>query len=70
MEEFSGLLNVHRVCDVRQMEVYAAEPLVPEHSPFETEIVILSTIILLPSQCNLEILFVYSLFFLHNMIWP
>jgi hypothetical protein len=40
MEEFCGLLNVHRFCGVRQMEVHAAAPLVSEHSPFEAEIVI------------------------------
>jgi hypothetical protein len=33
-------LNVHRVSDVRQVEIHTAEPLVPEPSPFETEIAI------------------------------
>jgi hypothetical protein len=37
---FSQLLNVYRVCDVRHMEMYAAEPLVPEPSPFEAEIAV------------------------------
>jgi hypothetical protein len=27
---FSQLLNVHRVSDVRQIEIHTAEPLVPE----------------------------------------
>jgi hypothetical protein len=31
-------LNVHRVSDVRQIEIHTAEPLVPEASPFEIEI--------------------------------
>jgi hypothetical protein len=35
---FSQLLNVHRVSDVRQIEIHTAEPLVPEPSPFEVEI--------------------------------
>jgi hypothetical protein len=34
---FSQLLNVHRFCDVRQIEIHAAEPLVPDPSPFEVE---------------------------------
>jgi hypothetical protein len=34
------LLNVHRVSDVRQMEIYKSEPLVPDPSPFEVEIAI------------------------------
>jgi hypothetical protein len=37
---FSQLLNVHMVSDVRQIDIHAAEPLVPEPSPFETGIVI------------------------------
>jgi hypothetical protein len=37
---FSQLVNVHMVSDVRQTEIHAAEPLVPERSPFETEIAI------------------------------
>jgi hypothetical protein len=37
---FSQLLNVHRVSDVRQIEVHIAEPLVPEHSPFKVEIAV------------------------------
>jgi hypothetical protein len=32
---FSRLLNVHRVSDVRQTEECAAEPLVPDPTPFE-----------------------------------
>jgi hypothetical protein len=35
---FSQLLNVHNVSDVTQIEVHAAEPLVPAPSPFEAEI--------------------------------
>jgi hypothetical protein len=37
---FSQLLNVHRVSDVRQIEIHTAEPLVPDPSPFEFEIAI------------------------------
>jgi hypothetical protein len=37
---FSQLLNVHRVADVRQIEIYTAELLVHNPSPFEVEIVI------------------------------
>jgi hypothetical protein len=35
---FSQLLNVHRVRDVRQIEIQTAEPLVPDPSYFEVEI--------------------------------
>jgi hypothetical protein len=34
------LLNVHRVSDVRQIEIQTAEPLVPDPSPFDDEIAI------------------------------
>jgi hypothetical protein len=37
---FSQLLNVHTVSDVRQIEVYTAEPLVPGPSCLEVEIAI------------------------------
>jgi hypothetical protein len=37
---FSQLLNVHRVSDVRQMEIHTAEPLVPDISLSEVEIAI------------------------------
>jgi hypothetical protein len=37
---FSQLLNVHRVSDVRQIEIHTAEPLVPDRNPFEVEIAI------------------------------
>jgi hypothetical protein len=37
----SLLLNVHRVSNVRQIEIRTTEPLLPEPSPFEVEIVIL-----------------------------
>jgi hypothetical protein len=37
---FSQLLNVHRVSDVRQIEIHSAEPLVRDPSPFEVEIAI------------------------------
>jgi hypothetical protein len=37
---FSQLLNVHRVSDVRQIEIQTAAPLVPDPSPFEVEIAI------------------------------
>jgi hypothetical protein len=33
-------LNVHRVKDVRQVEIHTTEPLVTDPSPFEVEIVI------------------------------
>jgi hypothetical protein len=33
-------LNVHRVNDVRQIEIHTAEPLVPDLSSFEVEIAI------------------------------
>jgi hypothetical protein len=36
----SQLLNIHRVSDVRQIEIQTAEPLVPDPSPFEIEIAI------------------------------
>jgi hypothetical protein len=35
---FSQLLNVHRFSDVRQIEMYTAEPSVPDPSAFEVEI--------------------------------
>jgi hypothetical protein len=34
------LSSVHRVGDVRQIEIHTAEPLVPEPSSFEAEIAI------------------------------
>jgi hypothetical protein len=37
---FSHLMNVHRVSDVRQTEVYITESLVPYSSPFGDEIAI------------------------------
>jgi hypothetical protein len=37
---FSQLLNVHRVSDIRQIEIHTVEPLVPDPSPFEVEIAI------------------------------
>jgi hypothetical protein len=37
---FSQLLNVHNVSDIRQIEVYTAEPLVPGPSCLEVEIAI------------------------------
>jgi hypothetical protein len=36
----SQLLNVHRVSDVKQIEIHTAEPLVPDPSPLEVEIAI------------------------------
>jgi hypothetical protein len=35
---FSQLLNVHRVSDVKQIEIHTAELLVSDPSPFEFEI--------------------------------
>jgi hypothetical protein len=37
---FSQLLDVHRVSDVRQIEIHAAELLVPDPRRFEVEITI------------------------------
>jgi hypothetical protein len=37
---FSKLLNVHRVSDVRQIEIHTAEPLVPDPSTFELAVAI------------------------------
>jgi hypothetical protein len=37
---FSQLLNVHRVSDVRQIEIHTAKSLVPDSSRFEAEIAI------------------------------
>jgi hypothetical protein len=37
---FSQLLNVHRVSDVRQIEMHTAEPLVLDPSAFDDEIVV------------------------------
>jgi hypothetical protein len=34
---FSQLLNVHRVSDVRQIEIHIAEAFVSDLSPFEAE---------------------------------
>jgi hypothetical protein len=34
---YSQLLNVHRVGDVRQIEIHTTEPLVPDPSPSEVE---------------------------------
>jgi hypothetical protein len=39
-QNYSQLLNVHRVNDVRQIEIHTAEPLVPDPGPFEVEIAI------------------------------
>ena len=39
-KNFFQLLNVHGVNDVRHTEIHAAEPLVPEPSAFEVELVI------------------------------
>jgi hypothetical protein len=37
---FSQLLNIHRVSDVRQIEIHTTKSFVPEASPFELEIAI------------------------------
>jgi len=39
---FCQLSNIHGINDVRQTEMHAAEPLVPEHSSPEVEIAIKS----------------------------
>jgi hypothetical protein len=36
----SQLLDVHRISDIRHIEIHTAEPLVPDPSPFEVEIAI------------------------------
>jgi len=38
--QFSQLLNVHGIIDVRQAEIHTAEPLMPELSVFEVEMAI------------------------------
>jgi len=38
--DFSQILNVHGVRDVRQTEIHTAEPLVPEPSALESELAI------------------------------
>ena len=37
---FSQILNVHCVSDIRQAEIHTAQPLVPEPSALEVELVI------------------------------
>jgi len=37
---FSQLLNIHGINDVRQTEIYTAEPLVSEPSTFDIELAI------------------------------
>jgi hypothetical protein len=37
-KNYSQLLNVHRVSDVRQIEIHTAEPSVPDPTPFAVEI--------------------------------
>jgi hypothetical protein len=37
---FSQLLNVHRVSDVRQIEIHTAEPSVPHSSSFEADVAV------------------------------
>jgi hypothetical protein len=49
-KHFSQLLNVHRVSDVRQIEVHTAEPLVPDPSSFEVEIAIAKL-----KKCKLQV---------------
>jgi hypothetical protein len=39
-KNYSQLLNVHRISDVRQIEIHTAESLLPDPSPFEAEITI------------------------------
>jgi hypothetical protein len=39
-KNYSQLLNVHRVSDVRQIEIHTVESLVPDPSCFEVEIAI------------------------------
>jgi hypothetical protein len=37
---FFHLLNIHRVSNVRKIEIHTDEPLLPDPSPFEVEIFI------------------------------
>jgi mannosyltransferase OCH1-like enzyme len=39
-KHFSQLFNVHGISDVRQTEIHASQPLVPESSAFEVEMAI------------------------------
>ena len=38
--DFSQLLNVHGINDVRQTEIHTVEPLVPEPSAFDVEMAV------------------------------
>jgi hypothetical protein len=40
MNYFSQLLYVHRVSDVRQIEIHTAEPSVPEPGPFKAKLLL------------------------------
>jgi hypothetical protein len=40
VEELLLSFNVHRVSDVSQIEIHAAEPLVPDPSSFEVEVAV------------------------------
>jgi len=40
VEDFSQLLNVHRVNEVRQTEVHTSKPVLPEPSAFHVELAI------------------------------
>jgi hypothetical protein len=53
--DFSQLLNVHNVSDVRQIEVHTAEPLVPGSSRLEMETAI-AKLKKYKSPCNDQIL--------------
>jgi hypothetical protein len=35
---FPPSFNIHRISDIRQLEIHTAEPLIPDPSPFEVEI--------------------------------
>jgi hypothetical protein len=39
-ELFLSIVNVHRVSDVRRIEIHKTEPFVPQPSPFNVEIAI------------------------------
>jgi hypothetical protein len=54
VEQFSQLLNVHRVSDVWEIEIHTAEPSVPDPSPSEVEIVI-ATLDKYKSPCSDQI---------------
>jgi hypothetical protein len=62
---FSQLLNVHRISDVRQIEIHTAEPLVPDPRPFKVEIVIARVV-----KLTVVIIVGYHCYQLHTKLYP